>query len=295
MGKINFVLRKFLGREQVKDTDNYPDLMVDTAFPVERSPVSTLLIEAIDEPGMLARITRIISEEKANIAKVSLSSNSRGEYGTLMFLLEDCDKSCIQKICSRLKRELKNKIAKVSYSSSREAYVFMKYHMLKFINKPSIILTIDAFGEMLNEIYSNLNYSNAVNLLRRMGIGLGRAIYQYYVSSVLKHEENWFEEVRRALKYLADFYKAFGLGDMVIEEIGGIRYRVYIRENYECLSMKKYSVKYKKTGYFTAGVLAGYFSNLLGRRVRVNEVKCLVNGGDKCVFEIEIYEASGGY
>lgn len=262
--------------------------MLDTVFTISDKPGSILVVKAVNRPGILAKISKIISDEGINILKVSVLEHV-SRTGYIMFLLEDCDQDCVRNVSDKIKNSLSEEIEDITYSSSKDSYVFLKYGSIFFLDKQATILTTDFIRYVVVELMKTYNLSTVKNILKKIGYGIGKAIYEKFIMENLNTEEKWEYEVDRALNYLADFYKALGLGDMSIEKIGDIRYRIVVEDNFECLSMRNYSLMHK-TGYMTSGVLAGYLTSLLNRRVIVHEEKCINDRGKHCVFEVEIYE-----
>ncbi|OYT39276.1 MAG: hypothetical protein B6U89_04335 [Desulfurococcales archaeon ex4484_58] len=286
---VELVIRKLI-RKAKKPTlvSRKPNVVLDTVFTISDKPGSILVVKAVNRPGILAKISKIISDEGINILKVSVLEHV-SRTGYIMFLLEDCDQDCVRNVSDKIKNSLSEEIEDITYSSSKDSYVFLKYGSIFFLDKQATILTTDFIRYVVVELMKTYNLSTVKNILKKIGYGIGKAIYEKFIMENLNTEEKWEYEVDRALNYLADFYKALGLGDMSIEKIGDIRYRIVVEDNFECLSMRNYSLMHK-TGYMTSGVLAGYLTSLLNRRVIVHEEKCINDRGKHCVFEVEIYE-----
>jgi len=114
--------------------------------------------------------------------------------------------------------------------------------------------------------------------LYHLGVGIGRDLYETYKEYVLSS--------LGMMELIKAFSKALGWG--IIEEIRPLvygKYRVRVRHNLECEVCKPSN---RSCGDFSRGVLTGFFEKILGRRVGVEETKCIAKGDPYCKFIVKL-------
>ena len=114
--------------------------------------------------------------------------------------------------------------------------------------------------------------------LYHLGVGIGRDLYETYKEYVSSSLD--------MLELIKAFSKALGWG--IIEEIRLLaygKYRVRVRHNLECEVCKPSN---RPCGDFSRGILTGFFGKILGRKVYVEEIKCIAKGDPYCEFIIKL-------
>ena len=280
-------------REQRKDL---PDIYVDTMFYNEDKPLSAIVVNAANKPGVLAEITRTISEKGINILKVNVLDIPRGDRGFILLLLENCDEKCVEEVVKSLKSNamLKDRLFNINYSTAENGFVFLKYNSVLFDDSTSFILSHQLLESAVYEVIKD-NLMGASLFLTSFGKGIGRAIYDRFIKDIEELPGNTIEEkVSIALDLFCNLYKAMGLGEMSIEEKGTGRYIVSIKNNFECMALKKYGAGKgypARTGFITRGIIAGFYEKLFNRVVEVYEEACVLEGRDADVFTVRIRES----
>ena len=113
--------------------------------------------------------------------------------------------------------------------------------------------------------------------LYHLGVGIGRDLYETYREYVPSSLD--------MLELIKAFSKALGWG--VIEEIKPTvygKYSVRVRHNLEC---EFCGPSNRPCGDFSRGILTGFFEKIFGRKVVVEEVKCVAKGDPYCEFSVE--------
>ncbi len=285
-----------LRRDSREHRKDLPDIYVDTMFYYEDKPLSAIVANAANKPGVLAEITRTISEKGINILKVNVLDIPRGDRGFILLLLENCNEKCVEEVIKSLKSNamLKDKLFSINYSTAENGFVFLKYNSVLFDDSTSFILLHQLLESAVYEVIKD-NLMGASLFLTSFGKGIGRAIYDRFIKDIEELPGDTIEEkVSVALDLFCNLYKAMGLGEMGIEEKGTGRYIVSIKNNFECMALKKYGTGKgypARTGFITRGIIAGFYEKLFNRIVEVYEEACVLEGRDADVFTVRIRES----
>lgn len=91
------------------------------------------------------------------------------------------------------------------------------------------------------------------------------------------------------IKVLQDLFELFGLGKLEIVNLDNVNKKVTLHVKNSALveAQKEAGKKKEKSCTLTAGVLAGIFSYVFGKKdINCTEMKCKSEGGDFCLFEV---------
>lgn len=124
-----------------KREEDIPDLYLDTVYFSEDKPLSLLLLKAKNKPGIMHRITEVITGKGKNIIKLNVTNIAYGDYGFILILVDDCDKSCGEELKNGILNKLGNDIVKIDVITSTNSYVFLKYNRLLLLDDESVIIT----------------------------------------------------------------------------------------------------------------------------------------------------------
>lgn len=286
------VLRKRRPTIERKE-DKYPNIHLDTVFYSGEKQLSLLLVKAKNTPGIIYGITDIIASKNINILKLNVPDIAYGEYGFVLILVEGCDASCGEELKKEIKARMKDKIVMVDVISSSNSYVFLRFNKLLLLNDEAFIVTRKMLERAIHYVY-NKGLLNAVAYLTDFGRGIGEAIYEVFISELMKEVGGDYEEkIKAALEMFKYIYKALGLGNIEItglKELGN-KYRIIIYDNFECTSLMKYGDVHGfvgKMGYLTKGIIEAFFGNLFNMEVQVNESECVLEGREADVFEVTL-------
>ncbi len=115
----------------------------------------------------------------------------------------------------------------------------------------------------------------------------------YYIG-LLSGEEwgrflrNLLGDPHAAVTTFADIVASEGYATSVVVLEGEGRYRIEVRDLVECSLLSRYAAERggrMRTAHWSRGLIAGFLSGLEGGRWDVDEVACVNEGYDRCVFE----------
>jgi predicted hydrocarbon binding protein/predicted amino acid-binding ACT domain protein len=261
---------------------------LDTLYVIHGREYSILLVKTVNKPGVLSRIADVIADMNINIAKISTLEPVEGPEAFILFLLE-CDQETLLKVKERIKNELSSIVKSISAVGARDSYVFLPFNHIVFGDRRALVLTQGMLRELIREVMRRYGpLPHVENILRSIGRAIGKQLFKGWISYLeTDHGRDWESYINTALQHFADIFHALGYGSIEIEQVGVATYRIIVYDNIECRAARE--LKYQgKTGYITAGVIAGFLEALLSREVSVEEVECINDGSDKDVFEAHL-------
>jgi len=175
------------------------------------------------------------------------------------------------------------------FDTKRMMEIDRKTGKMMLSNVRSVILNILDIG-VLHTAAEKLAGSAAPVILRTQGEESGR----------IDASKSWRESMpvfglkvnlKMVLTLFPSIYSAIGWGKVDVtkldEETG--EGTLTIENCFEADAIiELYGKKEKPQCYFVAGYLKGFFSEIIGKKVRVTETKCKAAGSDHCEFQITI-------
>jgi len=236
--------------------------------------------------------------EGLNIANITTPNivTSNTERGRLFILVEDCDEACGKRLVDKLTSNLSDIILSAEYLSTFNSYIFPSNIELYFTDTRALVFTTGLLREGFREMYRYISTmpgleEGLIGSLRNLGRGVGRHLFQRW-NRRLEDAGGFEEYVEQGLRFFEAIYNAMGLGRPRISMEDYVNYRVEIDGNWECVIMLEANLGREPS--ITIGILEGYLSEMLGKRVVVKEEKHARSREEACVFTAKTYEAITG-
>jgi len=270
-------------------------VLIPTGFLIRDKPYTLLDLVVRNGKGVIAGIIDVVLSEGLSVANITTPSivTSDTDRGRLFILIEDCDEACGKRLVDKLTSNLSDIILSAEHLSIFNSYIFPSNIELYFTDARAHVFTTGLLREGFREMYRYISTTPGLeeglnNSLRNLGKGLGRHLFQRW-NRRLEDIGGFEEYVEQGLRFLEAIYSAMGLGRPRASTEDYINYRVEINDNWECVILLEANLS--KEPSITIGILEGYLSEMLSKRVVVKEEKHARSREEACVFTAKTYEA----
>jgi predicted hydrocarbon binding protein len=231
----------------------------------------------LNKPGALKFAASIPEKYGLNIVYFDACGISE-EYGNFFLVVDFTDKDTSPQILLDEFRKNKEYIMDANMSPTLYDIIYPSRFCIKDIGGMRAILFL--LGNMMGIIQgikTNLGKREGESLLYHLGFGVGKEIYRIHA------EPRGIQEVEDAVKLIVALCIGGGWGDVLDYEIKDKKIIVRVDKLWECEIQKE-----GPASHYVRGILGGFFSQLLKKRVAAVETKCIAAGDPYCQFEITI-------
>jgi len=290
------ILRRLFSRTgRAREETGIQRVLIPTGFLIRDKHYTLLDLVVRNGKGVVARIMDVILSEDLSVANITTPGivTSDMDRGRLFILVEDCDEACGKRLVDKLTSNLSDIILSAEHLSTFNSYIFPSNIELYFTDARALVFTTGLLREGFREMYRYVSTMPGLeegfnNSLRNLGRGVGRHLFQRW-NRRLEDAGGFEEYVEQGLRFFEAIYNAMGLGRPRASTEDYINYRVEINDNWECVILLEANLS--KEPSITIGILEGYLSEMLGKRVVAKEEKHARSKGEACIFTAKTYEA----
>jgi|GEM_PF-394028 len=238
----------------------------------------TIIMESkvIETPGLLSRMLESFKRRGISLVHIKASRQYKDQPPVLV-LFADMTKRL--EALSDIVRELKamEYVKQVIISAPLFNGFALETNLfpLTLLGERVIILRRTLYEAFLKELRSILG-SGYASLMYYTGLEMGRKAFRY-------HYEIAGRDLKNTIAISEAIFRIVGYGIMKILEldlsIGRARIRVH-----HCFECEIFKNSGKPSSHLIRGMIAGWFSELLRRRVKAIETRCIAKGDKYCEF-----------
>lgn len=240
-----------------------------------------LIIETLIRRGVLHRLSE--TAEKLGITvlyiHVSMPKSKSAIAKTIAFLDFTDSKVQPEKALELVKRKKFVKYAEIIKPSISGMIADTHFFPLVIGDERAVIFRNSILEALFNGVRREFGTAGEA-MLYYEGFNVGSQAYETYVRLV--GEEN-FDKLIEAAKVVN---MTLGWGIIEVNEINRKRGTALLKiyQNFECAHGKNSGKAYSQ---FYRGAIAGFFTKLFGKKVQVEETRCIAKGDPYCEFHVK--------
>jgi len=237
------------------------------------------VVELRNVPGALERSAAVLTRAGVNILSGFHEAPSKSDRALWSFFADLTDARVEP---AQIVQELKSQPTTIDarYESALHGLLIDGFHFpLRYGGKRAIMMQAYGMGTVLSRVSEIFGGGPAARvLLYEMGEAVGSFIYKELVSLL---GANVF---RNQMDQIIGLYRSLGWGIITLDKIDHEMKTAVIRarENFECIHQLERSGTSRN--HFLRGHLAGWLSELFGKKVEVTETHCITSGDRYCEF-----------
>ncbi len=254
-------------------------LRIPTALYSPDRKLASIGITAVNEPGVLITVLEPIARRGINLlAIISSAARADAPTATVSMIIDvtGVEKPVLMGLLEEIRGNDKVVDAQI-YETGIDGYAADLYHEEYSVFDLRIIMLSEImFYGFLKFLYDRFG-ETAGAFLYYIGLGGGREI--------AKLHKSLFKDPETCLKVLSIQAHSFGYtNNLEIKKNWEDAYQFSFNNMMECSIVGGW--KKGKTSNWFRGIAAGYLSELMGRECLAEEVKCVNDGDERCVFHV---------
>ena len=237
-------------------------------------------IVLVNKAGALESITSIAKDCRINIYYIEIQSLTRDRYDLFVICDFNGSKCSPEEFINELKKKVEY-VKEIVISPEFKNIIFPSvYKPMKMGFSRAIAFPEVSMKGLITMIKKNLGVDPGNTLLYYVGYGIGQKAFEMYIKPL---DIRGIEDLERFFVILFRGSRWGDVSEFALEDDKIILKLVDLWE----FEIQKGTVD-KPASHLFRGILAGFFGELIGKKVDVKETKCIALGDPYCQFEISI-------
>lgn len=225
-----------------------------------------------DVPGMIAKVSNVIAQKGINIL-YGVHHKSDDPNAIWWCFFADFGDVDPDKLASEIAKV--EGVRKIAFTPASEKPLFLDVHhsSIEFFNERAILFRVDWLVGIFADIYKRWGTGGRV-FIYHLGFEGGREAYEVWKKRLGLEGKDLIEaslDLIQSLGWISGYSFSLDLeSEMAI---------IKLENNFECSLAKN-----MEGSQFIRGVLAGFFTGIIGSECSVDERKCISRGDPYCEF-----------